>query len=169
MAIHDQGQLRVPASRISWLMILFPLVLGFLTIAFAVDESFARGRVVFDHERWRIAFGLVGAYLTYRAARAFVRTINRASVELGREQVRRSRQHGLVLLAIGAGFLLCVLNEVVGDHSVEFRSWARSLYVAGGIYLLLMGAIAMIDIAGYRQRQQELAERIREHRGAYDD
>lgn len=165
----ERQEVTVSSSRTSWLIILFPLALGFLAIAFALDKNFARGRIVFDHDNWRIAFGLVGAYLTFRAARAFVRTINRTTVALGPEQLRRSRLNGLVLQAIGAAFLLAAWNDTVGEHSVDFRSWAQTLYATGGIFLLIMGLVGMIDIAGYRQRQQELAEQVRRHRGAYDE
>jgi hypothetical protein len=169
VVIHDQQQEKVPASRFGWFLILFQLGLGFLTIALAVDGGFARGKAVFDHDNWRVVLGVAGGFLTYRAARGVVRTINRSPVELTAESVRRSRLYGLVLQVIGIGFLLAALNDTVGERSVDFVSWAKPVYVVGGIYVLIMGLVSMIDITAYRQRQQALAEEVRRQRGAYDE
>jgi uncharacterized integral membrane protein len=169
VVIHDQQQEKVPTSGFGWFLILWHLGLGFLTIALAVDERFARGKVVFDHENWRIVLGVAGGFLAYRAARAVVRTVNRAPVELGAEQTRRARVWGVVSQLIGVAFLLAALNETVGEHSVDFVSWTKPVYVAGGILALVMGLVAMIDMAAFRQRQQEAARRIRAGQGRFDE
>jgi len=150
---------KVQSTPVGWLLILLQLGLGFLTVALAVDDGFARGKVVFAEDGWRIGFGVVGAYLTYRAARALVRTINEATVELSDAQRRTSARLGLVSQLIGAAFLFAAYNDWVGDHAVAFKSWTRPVFIAGGIYLILMGGISRIDGRRMRQLQRDRVTR----------
>ena len=156
----DREEVTVKSSVVGWVLILFQLAIGFVSIAFAVDEGFAEGKVVFDHEAWRIVLGAAGAYLAFRAARAIVRTINRAPVELGPEQRRRSKRHGWIMWIIGAAFLFAALNRPYAERSVRFTAWAKPAAVVSGVYLVLMGAVARMD--GYAMRQ---AQRARVERG----
>jgi hypothetical protein len=150
---------KVRSTPVGWLLILLQLGLGFLTIALAVDEGFARGKVAFADDGWRIGFGAIGAYLTYRAARAFVRTINEATVELSDAQRRVSARLGLLSQLIGAAFLFASYNDWAQDHAVAFDSWTKPVYVAGGIYLILMGGLSRIDGRRMRQLQRERVKR----------
>jgi uncharacterized membrane protein len=140
-------------------MILAPLAFGFLTIALAVDQRFARGKVVFDDQSWRIVLGAIGAFVTYRAARAVVRTINGAPMELSPEETRRQRLRGWIFWLTGGAILLAVFNDEIAQRSVAFRSWTRPVYVAGGIFLVLTGALSRIDGYKIRQKQRERLQR----------
>lgn len=115
------------------------LGLGFVTIALAVDEGFAEGKVRFAHERWRWALGAVGVYLTYRAARGLVRSINRATIEYGPKERSRARLRGLFILLIAAGFFIAAQDQELPDRSLAFLSWARPFYTTGAIFLALTG------------------------------
>jgi hypothetical protein len=140
-------------------MILAPLAFGFLTIALAVDPGFARGKVIFDDQSWRVVLGAIGAFVTYRAARAVVRTINGAPMELSAEETRRQRLRGWIFWLIGGAILLAVFNDEIAQRSVAFRSWTRPVYVAGGIFLVLTGALSRIDGYKIRQKQRERLQR----------
>jgi hypothetical protein len=140
-------------------MILAPLAFGFVTIALAVDPGFARGKVVFDDQSWRVVLGAIGAFVTYRAARAVVRTINGAPMELSPEETRRQRLRGWIFWLTGGAILLAVFNDEIAQRSVAFRSWTRPVYVAGGIFLVLTGALSRIDGYKLRQKQRERLQR----------
>jgi hypothetical protein len=112
-----------------------------VTVVFAVDENFARGRVAFANSGWKVAFGAAGVFLTYRAARALMRTINRATIELTPEHFRRARINGIVLELIGIGFLLAAWNDGVAEHSIAFGSWATPLYITEGILSVVTGLL----------------------------
>lgn len=159
--VIDREEVQVRGSLVGWILILAQLAFGFLTVALAVDERFARGKVVFDDEIWRVALGAAGAYLTYRASRAVVRTINRSPVELHADD-RGTRLRGVVLWLIGGGFLLAALNEDIAARSIDFLGWVGRVYVAGGIYLLLIGALSRVDGYRLRQRQRRMMQARRE-------
>lgn len=150
-------------------MILAPLAFGFLTIALAVDEGFARGKVAFESDAWRIALGAIGAFVTYRAARALVRTINGATMELSPEESRRQRLRGWIFWLFGGALLLAVFNDEIAERSVSFRSWTRPVYVAGGIFLVLTGALSRIDGYKLRQKQRQRAAATGEEVSPYLD
>jgi hypothetical protein len=143
--IEERQEITIRPSVVGWILILMHLGLGFVTIALAVDEKFADGKVTFATERWRVALGLAGLFLTYRAARAVVRTISRAAIELGPHQRRNARIHGAVVLLIAAGFLAAAWNEDLANRSVEFMSWTKPVYIAGGILLLLTGLVQSLN------------------------
>lgn len=132
-------------SGMGYLMALFQLGIGLLTVVLAVHEGFAEGKVVFDHERWRYAFGAFGLYLAFRAARGLVRMITRAKLEIGPDQYRDSRRHGITQQLRGAGFLLVAWSDYVAERSVAFLSWTESVYVTAGIFTLVMGTLHWIN------------------------
>lgn len=134
-------------STPTFVLILFNLALGFLSIVFALDENVAEGKVAFANDAWRWALGAAGAFIAYRAARALVRTINAATVDLSPAHFRRARVNGLVLELIGWGFILAAWNHDLGQRSVAFFSWAKPVYGAGGILLVLTGLLQFMKPA----------------------
>jgi hypothetical protein len=159
----QEREVTVQPSAVGWILVLYQLVLGFVTMALAVDEGFAEGKVAFQAEPWRVAFGVAGLYLFYRAARGVLRMVNRATVEITPEQHRNSRRHGIVHQLIGAGFLLVIWVGELGERSIEFESWARPFYIAAGIFLVWMGTLHWINpqaAVRYQQAMKTL-ERLR--------
>jgi hypothetical protein len=136
---------------VTWVLILIHLALGFVTIVFALDEGFADGKVAFASDAWRVALGAAGAFLAYRAARALVRTINRATIDLGPDHYRRARINGMLLELIGAGFLIASWSEDLSANSVAFSSWAKPVYIGGGILLVLTGWVQWLKPGAARQ------------------
>jgi uncharacterized membrane protein len=153
----DREEVAVRSTPVGWLLILVQLAFGFVTVAFAVDEGFARGKVVYARVEWRYVLGLIGLFLFYRAARAVVRTVNHATVELSAEQQRRSKRLGRVSEVIGIAFLLASYTPWVKEHSVAFASWAKPLYTTVGCFLIVMGAVSGIDGRKLRRLQQARA------------
>ena len=118
---------------------LASLALGFMTVVFALDEHVGGDKVVFAGDAWRVAFGVAGAFITYRSARAMVRTINGASIGLDAAHFRRARLNGAVIELIGIWFLVAAWSRDIGERSVAFTSWTKPVYIAGGILFILTG------------------------------
>jgi hypothetical protein len=131
----------VRSGVVTSILILAHLALGFVTILLAVDEDVAEGNVRFAGDGWRIALGLAGVFLAYRAGRALVRTINGTAIELSPDVLRRARLNGTLLLLLGAAFLAASWSRSLGGGSVAFYSWARTVYVWGGWFVLLTGLL----------------------------
>jgi hypothetical protein len=142
--VVEHREMKLRGGPFSWVLILFQLVAGFLMVVFALDQDFARGKVAFDGSSWRVAFGIVGVFLTYRGARALVRTINGATLELSPDHFRRVRINGTLLELIGVALLVAAWGEDVIPDSISFDSWARPLYVAEGILLVLTGLLQFL-------------------------
>lgn len=123
----------------TWLVILIHLALGFMTTGLAVDEGFAEDKVTFDHERWRWALGVIGVFLTYRAARALVRSINRATVTYDSAERRSARLRGLLMILIAAGFFVASDDGELAQRSIQFMSWADPVYRVAAFLLVLTG------------------------------
>lgn len=126
-------------------MALVQLGIGGLTVALALHEGFAEGNIRFDNESWRWGFGAFGAYIFYRAARAVVRMITRANLEIGPERYREARRHGLTQQLRGAGFLLVAWSDYLAERSVAFLSWTEPVYVWGGLFMVFMGTLHWIN------------------------
>ena len=141
-------EMTLKASPTTMVLILVNLGLGFMTIVFALDEKVAEGKVAFASDAWRVALGAAGLYLSYRAARALVRTINGTTLELSPEHFRRTRINGTILELIGWGFILAAWNRDLGERSVMFTSWAKPVYIVGGILLVLTGLLQFIRPGG---------------------
>lgn len=129
-------------------MILVQFAVGFLTVVFAIDENFAEGKVAFDAGAWKVVFGAVGVFITYRSARALMRTINGTTIELTPEHFRRARLNGTLLELIGIGLLVAVWSEDIARRTIAFDSWAKPLYIVGGILLVLTGLVQWMKPAG---------------------
>ena len=126
------------------MLILVHLAIGFVTIVLAVDEDVAAGKVAFAGDAWRVVLGAAGLFMAYRAGRALVRTINAATIELGPEHFRRARVNGTIALLIGAGFLLASWNHDLAEESIAFSSWAKPVYVSGGLLMILTGLLQFV-------------------------
>ena len=157
MTEHEEVAIR--QSPIGWVLILLQLGLGFMTIALAVDEGFARGKAVFAGDNWRIVLGALGAFLFYRAARGFVRTINQTPVELSPQTRRSSRINGIAVQLVGAAFWLAASNGEVAAHSVAFEGWVQPVYLVSGIFLVFFGTIYWMDPAKVVQARRALKAR----------
>ena len=142
---------------VGFLMGFFQLGIGLLTVVLAVNQGFAEGKIRFDGQEWRYAFGAFGAYIFFRAARGIVRMITRATLEVGPDQYREARRHGLTQQLRGAGFLVVAWSDWVAERSVAFLSWTEPLYVAAGIFMFLMGTLHWINPRNVlvRKRQEE--------------
>ena len=143
----EYEEVTIRPGPVAWILTLLQLGLGFMTIALAVDEGFARGKVFFAADGWRVALGAIGAFLFYRAARGIVRTINRTPVELSPQTRRSTRVYGVIVQLIGGAFWLAASNGEVAAHSIAFDGWAGSVYLVSGIFLVFFGTFYWMDPA----------------------
>jgi predicted phage tail protein len=158
MTSTEDREVTAEPNVVGFLMTLYQLVIGLVTIAFAVFDDFAEGNVAFDHERWRYAFGALGLYLSFRAARGMVRMLARSKLTLSEEKHRDARRHGLTQQLRGAGFLLIAWSDALAERSVAFLSWTEPFYVTAGLFMVLMGTLHWINpqnaLRAVRMREQ---------------
>jgi hypothetical protein len=114
-----------------------------VTIALAVDDGFAEGKVIFASDAWRYVLGAAGAFLTYRAARALVRAINRATIALTPEHYRGARFFGILMVLIGVGFIIAARSDTLAERSIQLLGSTGHVYFGGGVLLVITGLFQM--------------------------
>ena len=142
--MSDQTQFEeVPegGATSGWFFVLMHLAIGGTSIALVLSPDLARGRAAFSHDAWKVVLGLVGAGLTYFAVRGIARSLakERARITPGLRQ--RLSRWGKILMLVGVFFFLSAAVTPVGEQTIAFDSWARPLYIAGGLYLFFMGLL----------------------------
>ncbi len=142
------------AGPVAWVLVLLHLALGVVAVALAVNEEFAAGKVSFAGEGWRVGLGLAGAALTLSALRGAVRTVSGTKVTLDPAHRRRAKRRGWVFFAIGAGFVVASAFDDLARESVAFDSWAKTLFLVGGIELMLLGVVFQGDPSRTIRRQR---------------
>jgi hypothetical protein len=124
-----------------WLFMLMHLALGAVTVALAVSPDFAAGKASFASDAWKAVFGLVGAALVFLAIRGWVRSLRDERPRLTPQLFRRGKLWGRILIGLGLVFFALAVVDPVADETVAFSGWVKTVYVVGGVYLVLMGLV----------------------------
>lgn len=139
-----------------WLLAGMHLALGGVTLALALELEAVRDEAEFANGAWRGVFGAVGAVLVFLALRAMVRTLRAEPRTLTPELQRRAALRGRVLIGVGIAFVATGVG-VLSDSTIALDGWAKPFYVAGGIYLVLMGLVFQWNPTRFI-RQQRVAK-----------
>ena len=152
----DQQGEELPARSgfAGWLFAFVHLALGVSAIALAMSTDFADGRADFSSSAWKVVLALLGAALTFLAARSVVRTLSGQPVRLTRDLAHRAHINGLIVGAVGAFFFLAAVVRPFGDLTVAFGSWAKPLFAVGGVYLVLLALAVQWDPTRSIRRQR---------------
>ncbi|HYO61970.1 MAG TPA: hypothetical protein VEU29_08755 [Actinomycetota bacterium] len=124
-----------------WIFMLMHLALGAITAALALSPGFAAGKASFESEVWKAVFGVVGAGLVFLALRGWVRALRDERPRLTPQLHQRGKTWGRVLIVLGMAFFTMAVVEALGDVTVAFSGWVKTVYLVGGIYLVLMGVV----------------------------
>jgi hypothetical protein len=133
------------------------LALAVVSLRLAADEEWAADKVSFASDGWRVALGVAGTWLAVSAVLGFVRMAADHTRTIAPPLHRRARLNGKVLLLIGAAFVAASVFDL-GSWAVEFGSWAKTLYLGGGLYLLALGLSFQLD-PNRTLREQRLRKR----------
>jgi hypothetical protein len=144
-------------ERIPWLLVLLHLAIGGVALALAVSEEFAAGKAVFASDTWKALLGATGAGIAFTGIRGMFRNLNQSIPSVTEERRRRARIGGRFLILVGAGFVTASTSDAVAARSVAFDSWVDAFFLAGGIYLLILGLLLQLNPAG-TLAQQRLAQ-----------
>lgn len=123
-----------------WFLASLHLALGLATVALALDLEVARDEATFSNEAWRVVFGGIGVVLVFLAVRAIVRSFGTQPTAITPQMRRRAAIRGRILIAVGVAFFAMGLG-ILSDSTIALDGWAKPFYVAGGVYLVLMGLL----------------------------
>lgn len=133
---------------------LAQLAIGGVTLALSLNEDFASGKATFAAEGWRVGLGIIGAVLALLAVRGLLRIASALTTQLTPEIRARVRRRGLIMAVTGAWLLAASTIDSVGRETVDFHSWVKPFFTAGGVYLVAVGLSFQLDITRKLRLQQ---------------
>lgn len=128
------------------------LAFGALSVALAIDGGWTGGDVAFASEGWRVAFGVVGAFVALLGLRGFVRAINGQRGLVTPQYLRRRRAYGAVVFVIGLWYEIASWSDGVVRLGLGLDWWAGPVYGFGGLALMLQGLALQVDPTPFIKR-----------------
>ncbi|MFN2587841.1 MAG: hypothetical protein ABR613_06975 [Actinomycetota bacterium] len=153
-AQQDEAVVMPPAGAVGFLLGLVHLGIGGVAVALAVDDGFAEGKAAFAAGVWRFVLGGVGAVLGLLAVRGLLRVVAAQEKRLTPEVRASARRRGLVVVLVGVWLFATATFEGIAQETVAFDSWVDPFFIAGGIYLTLLGLSLQLDPTGPLRRQR---------------
>lgn len=132
------------------------LGIGATSIWLAVSEEKAR----FAADAWRVALGVLGAWIAFLGARGLVRFLNGETTRLTAELHRRGQVRGKILFVIGVALFAVAVVPALGAETIEFLGWTKLVYIAAGVVFVIQGLVFQWNPTRFIRQQ-----RVREGQG----
>lgn len=137
-----------------YVLALIYVAFGVVSVLFALDEGFRRGKVEFSNDVWRVVLGAIGVLAAFIGVRALVRAARGERRSLTPELHQRGARRGKILIAVGVGLLAAAIVPAIGDATVAFSGWAKLVYIVAGALSVLLGLVFQWNPTRYIRQQR---------------